>query len=72
MEHWQSSDDAALIKSGEDSALPESKPEMCEICGGFFYKLYACAGCGEIYGCKSCMYFDEETLEYYCDVECVR
>jgi len=70
MEHWQADIDRAMVKSGEDSALPDSKPDqMCDICGRFFYKLYLCAGCGQINGCKSCMYFDEETLKYYCDPE---
>ncbi len=51
-------------------SIPE--PKLCEICERDVDEVFGCAGCGEVYGCKSCMYYDPDWMEYFCDVECVR
>jgi len=64
--------DNMLYHEAEQAALPVCKPDQrCELCDGLFYSLEACAGCGEVCGCKSCMIQDPNSLDWYCSAECM-
>lgn len=48
------------------------KDKRCDGCMDVFYKVYGCEGCGEVYGCKSCMFWSKEFLKWFCSPECER
>jgi len=64
--------DQQLYHEAEQAALPDFEPDQkCDICDKLFYELRLCVGCKQVLGCENCMYQDPDSLDWYCDPECM-
>jgi len=61
-----------LIREAEKAGdtYKEEQPVECE-CGKFVDEVFGCGGCGDSYGCKSCMIWNEDYMDWFCDMDCV-
>jgi len=73
MESWQADYDRMLLRQAEQAGDIYDQDVECE-CGSFVdpEDIHICADCGEGQGCRHCMYYDPDRMEWFCNMECVR